>query len=272
MADSPGILFDSLLDLMARLRGDQGCPWDREQTRGSLKPYLIEEAYEVLEAIDGHQRDAILEELGDLLFQVVFHTQIARELDEFTMADLLERLLAKMVRRHPHVFGKRTVTTAQEVLSQWERLKHEERTGGGSRRSVLDGVPRSLPGLLRAKRIQEKAARAGFDWKTAAGAWAKLTEEIQEAEEALAGGDRAKLQDELGDVLFAAVNVSRLRGLDAEECLHQAIEKFRRRFLSMEAAIAGEGKSLWEASLEQMDRFWEEAKQHEGSPGSPEPA
>ena len=148
MADSPGTLFDSLLDVMARLRGEQGCPWDREQTRASLMPYLIEEAYEALEALEGGERDAMMEELGDLLFQVVFHAQVARELGEFTMADLLERLVAKMVRRHPHVFGEAKVSTAREAFSQWERIKHEEATQGGAPRSVLDGVPQSAIAVL----------------------------------------------------------------------------------------------------------------------------
>ncbi|MBI4590807.1 MAG: nucleoside triphosphate pyrophosphohydrolase [Candidatus Rokubacteria bacterium] len=270
MADSPGALFDSLVDLMARLRGDQGCPWDREQTRSSLKPYLIEEAYEVLEALDGGQHDALLEELGDLLFQVVFHAQIARELGEFTMADLLARLVAKMVRRHPHVFGDRKVESAQEALSQWERIKHEEAIRDGARRSVLEGVPRSLPALLRAQRIQEKAARTGFDWKTPEEAWVKVKEEVGEVDEALSQGDIARLQDELGDLLFAVVNVARLLTRDAEGCLQHAVEKFRRRFRFMEAELAAEGKSLSHASPEQMDRAWESAKRREGDPGSPE--
>lgn len=270
MADSPGNLFDSLLDLMTRLRGEQGCPWDREQTRDSLKPCLIEEAYEVLEALDGGQREALIEELGDLLFQVVFHAQIAQEMGEFTMADLLKRLLAKMIRRHPHVFGERTVTTAQEALSQWERIKHEEARPDGARRSVLDGVPRGLPALLRAQRVQGKAGRVGFDWKTPEGAWAKVKEEVQEVEDALTKRDGDKLQDELGDLLFAAVNVARLLSLDAEGCLQEAVEKFRRRFTLMEAEIAAGGESLAETSPEQMDRSWNRAKGRDGDPGSPE--
>ncbi|MBI3625245.1 MAG: nucleoside triphosphate pyrophosphohydrolase [Candidatus Rokubacteria bacterium] len=269
MPDSPGVLFESLLDLMARLRGDRGCPWDREQTRRSLQPYLIEEAYEALEAIEVGQPEAMLEELGDLLFQVVFHAQIARELGEFTMADLLERLLAKMVRRHPHVFGEQKVTSPKEALAQWERIKHEEANGSGVPRSILDGVPRSLPALLRAQRIQEKAARVGFDWKTPEDAWAKAREEVREIDEALAGSEPAKLREELGDLLFATVNVARLLGLDAEGCLQQAVEKFRRRFTLMEAQFAAEGKRLSEMSLEEMDRVWEESKTREGDPGAP---
>jgi len=270
MADSPGALFHSLLDVMIRLRGEQGCPWDREQTRASLKPYLIEEAYEALEALEVGERDAIMEELGDLLFQVVFHVQVSRELGEFTMADLLERLVAKMVRRHPHVFGEAKVSTAREALSQWERIKHEEATQGGASRSVLDGVPQSLPALLRAQRLQEKAARTGFDWKDAAGAWAKVKEEVHEVDEALAGADGAQLQDELGDLLFAVVNVARLHGLDAEGCLRRSADKFRRRFMHMERELAADGKSLAETSPERMDRSWEAAKAREKDPGGSE--
>ncbi len=270
MPDSPGALFDSLLDLMARLRGTQGCPWDREQTRRSLQPYLIEEAYEALEALEIGEREAMLEELGDLLFQVVFHAQIARELGEFTMADLLERLLAKMVRRHPHVFGEGKVASPEEALAQWERIKHAEADGGGGRRSVLDGVPRNLPALLRAQRIQEKAARVGFDWKTALEAWAKVREEVREVEEALGKTEPGKLREELGDLLFAIVNVARLLGLDAEGSLRQAVEKFRRRFTRMEAQLAAEGKSLSGTSLEEMDRSWEDGKKRERDSGPPE--
>ena len=270
MTDSPRALFDSLLDVMTRLRGEQGCPWDREQTRASLKPYLIEEAYEALEALEVGERDAIMEELGDLLFQVVFHVQVARELGEFTMADLLERLIAKMVRRHPHVFGEAKVSTAREALSQWERIKHEEATRGGASRSVLDGVPQSLPALLRAQRLQEKAARTGFDWKDAAGAWAKVKEEVHEVDEALADGDDAQLRDEVGDLLFAVVNVARLLGFDAEGCLRQSADKFRRRFMHMERDLGAEGKSLSETSPERMDRSWEAAKAREKNPGGSE--
>lgn len=272
MANSPGALFESLLDLMARLRGTEGCPWDREQTRSSLKPYLIEEAHEVLEALDKGEPQAMLEELGDLLFQVVFHAQLARELGEFTMADLLERLVAKMVRRHPHVFGEQRVGSAEEALAQWERIKHHEgsQRREDGRRSVLDGVPRSLPALLRARRIQDKAARVGFDWKTPEGAWGKVREEVRELDDAVAEGDREKLQDELGDLLFAVVNVARLLGSDAEGCLHQAVEKFQRRFTRMEADITAEGKSLWETPLEELDHAWEEIKEREGEPDGPE--
>ncbi|MFQ5519796.1 MAG: nucleoside triphosphate pyrophosphohydrolase [Candidatus Methylomirabilia bacterium] len=269
MPDSGGALFDSLLELMARLRGPAGCPWDREQTRESLRPFLLEEAYEVLEALDSGQRDALREELGDLLFQVIFHAQLARELGEFSMTEVLERLVEKMIRRHPHVFGDRTVGSAQEALTQWEAIKHAEITRHGASRSVLDGVPRALPALLRAQRLTSKASRVGFDWRNPEAAWRKVKEELGEVEQALDCGDRARARQELGDLFFSLVNVARLLGLDAEGSLQQAVEKFKSRFIRMEAALAGTGRSLSEASLEELDRIWERVKAAEGGDSEP---
>lgn len=263
MTQSPGSLFERLLEIMARLRGPEGCPWDREQTRTSLKPYLLEEAYEVLEAIEQSDLRAVEEELGDLLFQVVFHAQLARERDEFTMADLLLRLCDKMVSRHPHVFGDASVNTPGEALTQWEAIKQRQSEAAGRRRSVIDGVPRALPSLLRAQRMQSKAARVHFDWPDAAAAWAKVNEEVAEASRALQVGDPRMIQDELGDLLFSVVNVARLSGIDAEEALAQAIEKFRRRFTDMEADLIAQGKSVWRVAQEDMERSWEAAKARE---------
>ena len=257
---------------MARLRGPDGCPWDREQTRTSLKPYLLEEAHEVLEAIEGSDPRAIEEELGDLLFQVVFHAQVARELGEFAMADLLVRLCDKMVIRHPHVFGDASVGTAGEALTQWEVIKQRQAEAAGRQRSVIDGVPRALPSLLRAQRMQSKAARVHFDWPDATAAWAKVNEEVAEAARALVDGDRRRIQDELGDVLFSVVNVARLSGIDAEEALRGAIEKFRRRFTDMEADLIAQGKSVGTAAQEEMERSWEAAKARERAGGAPERA
>ncbi len=268
MADSAGALFESLLSVMARLRGEGGCPWDREQTRDSLKPYLIEEAYEALEAIEQGATDHILEELGDVLFQVVFHCQLAQERDEFSMADLLQRLHDKMVRRHPHVFGDGSVSSAQEALSQWERIKRGEGAGGGGSRSALDGVPPALPALLRAQRLQAKAARVGFDWPDWHGAWAKVREEVSEVDRAAATGDDRHMREELGDLLFALVNAARLLGADAEDCLRQAAEKFTRRFKEVEAAMRAAGRTVEGASLEELDRAWEEAKSLEPGRGT----
>jgi tetrapyrrole methylase family protein/MazG family protein len=269
MADAAGTRFVSLLLLMARLRGEGGCPWDREQTRASLKPYLIEEAYEVLEAIDEGSRDHLVEELGDLLFQVVFHCQLGAETGEFTMEDVIDRLCAKMTRRHPHVFGDRVVADAREALAQWERIKHDEAAGTDRARSVLDGVPSSLPALLRAQRLQAKAARVGFDWKRWEDAWTKVQEEMVEVQEALAAGDDARVADEVGDLLFSMVNVARLRGLDAEECLRQAAEKFTRRFGKVEVEMRAGGRTVTEASVEDLERAWETVKAQE-SPELPE--
>ncbi len=243
MSEPTGVLFDSLLNLMARLRGPGGCPWDREQTRDSLKPFLIEEAYEVLEALEAGNREALLEELGDLLFQVVFHAQLAQELGEFGMRDVLQHLIAKMTRRHPHVFGDRTVSSAREALAQWEAIKHAEGTAQDRLRSVREGVPRSLPALLRAQRLQAKASRGGFDWQSPEAAWTKTQEEADEVNAALARGDHAKVREGLGDLLFSIVNVARLLGIDAEGSLRAATEKFA-----------------------ELDRVWERVKARDGTP------
>ena len=263
MTQSPDVLFDRLLNIMHRLRGPAGCPWDREQTRASLKPYLIEETYEVLEAIEGGAPDALREELGDLLFQVVFHAEIAAERGEFTMADVLAHLGDKMVSRHPHVFGNATVDTPGQALAQWEALKQQEAQARGRTRSVIDGVPRALPALVRAQRIQSKAARVKFDWPDAGAAWTKVEEEVREASAALASGDRERLADELGDVLFSLVNVARLSSLDAEDVLQSAVEKFRRRFTAMERDLGESGRSLAGVSADELERSWEAAKARE---------
>ena len=265
MTQSPDVLFARLLDIMRRLRGPAGCPWDREQTRISLKPYLIEETYEVLEAIETGAPEALREELGDLLFQVVFHAEIAAERREFTMAELLGGLVDKMVSRHPHVFADASVDTPGQALAQWEAIKQREAEARGRRRSVIDGVPRALPALVRAQRIQSKAARVHFDWPDATAAWTKLEEEMREAAAALAGGERARLADELGDVLFSLVNVARLSSLDAEDVLQAAVEKFRRRFTTMEDDLNASGKSVASVSPEELERSWEAAKAQEPS-------
>ena len=263
MIESPGVLFERLLDVMMRLRAPDGCPWDRVQTRTSLKPYLIEEAYEVLEAIESGHSAPLQEELGDLLFQVVFHARLAEEQGEFTTADLLRQLIDKMVRRHPHVFGDASVGTAAEALAQWEAIKQREADERGQRRSILDGVPRALPALVRAQRVQSKAARVNFDWPDARAAWTKVEEEIREASEALASGDAHRIREELGDALFSLVNVARLATLDAEEALHGAIEKFRQRFTDMEAELAARGTSVSAVAPDELERAWNAAKAEE---------
>ncbi len=266
MADSAGVLFEALLSLMGRLRGEGGCPWDREQTRASLKPFLIEESYEALEALGEGRTDHIVEELGDVLFQVVFHCQIAQEQGEFTMADVLQRILQKMTSRHPHVFADAEVADAREALNQWERIKRAEGHGDGSPRSALDGVPKSLPSLLRAQRLQVKAGRVGFDWSTWREAWSKVREEMAETDEAVAAGDASRIRAEIGDLLFSLVNVARLLEIDAEDSLRGAADTFTRRFKEVEAAMRAEGRQVDEASAEDLDREWEAAKSRE-APG-----
>jgi len=260
MTESPGALFDKLLEIMARLRGPDGCPWDREQTRASLRSCLLEEAYEVLEAIESGEPDALREELGDLLFQVVFHARIALERGEFDMADVLRRLNDKMLSRHPHVFGNAAVGSSQEALTQWEAIKREEAARRGEERSVLAGVPRALPSLVRAQRIQSKAARVNFDWPDARAAWEKVEEEMKEMAEAVAAGDRDHVCEELGDVLFSLVNVARHAEIDAEDACQRAIEKFRRRFTDMEADLTARGTSVSAVSRAELERSWERAK------------
>ncbi|OGL17435.1 MAG: nucleoside triphosphate pyrophosphohydrolase [Candidatus Rokubacteria bacterium RIFCSPLOWO2_12_FULL_71_22] len=261
MTESSGVLFEQLLDLIARLRGPNGCPWDRAQTRTSLKPYLIEEAYEVVEAIEGGGGGHLREELGDLLLQVIFHARLGEELGEFRMSDVLRRLIDKMISRHPHVFGDASAATPREVAAQWEALKQREVEG--RRRSVIDGVPRALPSLLRAQRLQAKAAQVHFDWPDARSAWEKVEEEMRETAAALASGDGARVREELGDVLFSLVNVARLSDIDAEDVLQGAIEKFRRRFAEMEADLIARGKTLGEVPPDEFERSWEAAKAHE---------
>ncbi|MDE2485654.1 MAG: nucleoside triphosphate pyrophosphohydrolase [candidate division NC10 bacterium] len=264
MAEVSGEQFDALVRIMERLRGDDGCPWDKEQTRQTLKPFLIEEAYEVVEAIDEGDPKQIMEELGDLLFQVVFHAQVAAERREFTIGEVLAATADKMVRRHPHVFGDGTASTAREVLEQWEALKRQERNAASAVPvSALDGVPRELPGLLRAQRLQDKAARVGFDWPDISGVTAKIEEELSELKEAMRSAAPEAIEQELGDVLFSLVNLARFLNLSAEEALRKSIARFTARFQCMEEALQRDGRRLGEVGLEEMERLWQRAKSHD---------
>ncbi len=251
--------FRDLVDIMARLRSEKGCPWDREQTRQSLKPYLIEESYEVLEAIEAGRPDKIKEELGDLLFQIVFHSQIAKDQGEFDIWDVLAAAKEKMIARHPHVFGEARADNPEEVLRHWEEIKRQER-GNDPKSSLLDGVPRSLPALLRAHRVQTKASRVGFDWSSPEDVLAKAEEELRELKAALRERREFDARMELGDLLFSIVNLARHLSMDPEDALRGTIDKFCARFRHMERALAARGKSLDEVDLEALDRLWEESK------------
>ncbi|WP_410985521.1 nucleoside triphosphate pyrophosphohydrolase [Bacillus cereus] len=253
--------FDVLREIIAELRGPNGCPWDKKQTHQSLKKYLIEEAYEVLEAIDEEDDDHLIEELGDVLLQVMLHAQIGEDEGWFSIDDIIRTLAEKMVRRHPHVFGDIDVENAEEVVSNWEEIKKQEK--GHVKESVLTGIPKSLPQLLRAYEIQKKAGTVGFDWDDVQPMMEKVFEELKEFEQEVAKMDKEKMLGELGDLLFAFVNVARYHKLNPEEALHKTNEKFMSRFIFMEAKVAEMNKEMQELTLEQMDALWEEAKRIE---------
>ncbi len=250
--------FSKLVDIMSALRGEKGCPWDREQTRESLKPFLVEETYEVLEAIDEGNPEKIKEELGDLLFQIIFQCQLARERNEFDINDVLKKISEKMIGRHPHVFGRARYETSEEVLTQWEERKREE---GKGRESILEGIPKEMPSLLRAHRIQARASRVGFDWSRVEDVLKKLDEELGEFRRALENKDQEEIEDELGDVFFVLVNVSRFVGVNPEDALRKTISKFISRFRYIEMKAAEQGRNLSAMSLEEMDALWDEAKE-----------
>ena len=248
-----------LVELMARLRGPDGCPWDRKQTPESLKPFLIEECYEVVDAIEEGDPGKVKEELGDLLFQIVFHARIAEEQGQFTLRDVVAAIHEKMVRRHPHVFGDERLSTAGEVAANWEEIKLKEKSGEG-RRSVLEGVPRELPSLIRAHRLQERAAKVGFDWNHLNEVLPKLDEEIAEFKESLKQEDAGKIEEELGDLFFTLVNLSRFLGVNPEEALRKTISKFIGRFRAIEEHAANAGRTLKDMTLDEMEALWQEAK------------
>ncbi|HSB70213.1 MAG TPA: nucleoside triphosphate pyrophosphohydrolase [Candidatus Methylomirabilis sp.] len=262
MAESPGELFTDLVEIMARLRGENGCPWDREQTSVSIKPYLVEETYEVLEAIDEQAPAKLREELGDLMLQIVFHARMAEEAGTFTIAEVLKAINDKLVRRHPHVFGDLKAETAQEVLFNWEQIKQAERQKAQGQASLLDGVPRELPALLRAHRLQEKASRVGFDWAEAREVLQKVDEELAELRSAMNGQAIDRVEAELGDLLFSLVNLSRFLAVNPEEALRKTIARFIDRFRYIEEELFRRGRSLRQATLQEMDALWAEAKTH----------
>jgi tetrapyrrole methylase family protein/MazG family protein len=253
--------FARLTQIMARLRGPGGCPWDAEQTHESLKRYLLEECYEVLEAIDSGDDKHLAEELGDLMLQPVFHAAIAQERGSFTISDVLAAICDKLERRHPHVFGDLEIHTSDEQVANWELIKQGEKKA--ERTSAISGVPPHLPALLKAQKVTEKAARVGFDWPDVDGVFAKVLEELKEFEETMAAGDQERMEAELGDLLFAIVNLGRFLRLDPEEALRKTIDRFGRRFRHVEESLHRAGKTLQESTLEEMDVFWNEAKRQE---------
>jgi tetrapyrrole methylase family protein/MazG family protein len=249
--------FQELLKIMEALRSEKGCPWDKEQTRESLKPFIVEEAYELIEAIDESDPEKIKEELGDLLFQIVFQCQIAKENNEFKVSDVIEKISKKMIARHPHVFGKADYKTADEVLLHWEEQKKLE---GKMRESILEGIPKTLPSLLRAHRLQKRAAGVGFDWEKVEDVLKKLDEELKEFKEALKTKKQDEIEDELGDIFFMLVNISRFIGVNPEDALRKTISKFIHRFRYIEMNAAEQGKKLSDMTLNEMDSLWDESK------------
>jgi MazG family protein len=263
-----GQWFERLVALQARLRAPDGCPWDREQTHETLRTYLIEEAYEVLEAMKSGDDAKFANEMGDLLLQVVFHSQIAAEQRRFTVADVIREVYEKMVRRHPHVFGEQRARDAAEVLRNWEQIKAQERGNEAAKKeetkkSLLDGVPRSLPATMEGLQLTRKAFRAGFDWDSAEGIFEKIREECAELRHASEKKDAARVEEEMGDLLFAAVNLARFLQVDPEIALKNANAKFARRFREMERLSADNGRAFVEIPRADKEKLWEAAKHGE---------
>ena len=256
-SDATGDLLLELMGVVDRLRSEQGCPWDRQQTAQSLLPYLLEETYEVMESVTADDTGALKEELGDLLLHVVFQASLAAEAGRFSLGDSIRSVIHKLIRRHPHVFGDQTAANTAVVRQRWEAAKQQEK----GRTSILDGVPRALPALNRARRLQEKASSVGFDWQQVDDVWAKVAEEIAELKEACSARDAAAMQEELGDVLFSVVNLGRFLHLSGEDALRQTIGKFEQRFRGIEKELARRGRRIEDATLEEMDGIWNRLRQ-----------
>ena len=246
-----------LKDIASDLRAENGCAWDRKQTFSSLKPYLIEEAYEVYDAIDNNDPEHLKEELGDLLYQIYAHSQIASEMDLFDIDDVADGIVSKLIRRHPHVFGDENITDPEKVKERWEVIKKTEKSG---RESILDGIPSHLPALVKAHRVQEKISHVGFDWEKPEDAAAKIDEELAEFREAMASGVKEKITEEAGDVLFSIVNVMRLAGIDSEDALRKTIDKFINRFKYLEKQSEKNGRSIKKMNIDEMEELWQQAK------------
>ena len=251
--------FARLVEIMARLRSPEGCPWDREQTFDTIKPYLLEETYEVMDAIDARDWDGVADELGDLLLQVVFFSQMAQEAGRFDVSHALEAINSKLIRRHPHVFGEGEAKTAEDVARKWDEIKATEKV---KPKGLLAGVPRSLPALMEARQISGRAAGAGFDWSNVDQVLEKLREELSELDGARKTGSQEALQDEIGDLLFVIVNIARFLKVDPEQALRGTNSKFRRRFAFVEKGLEAQGKSPKDSTIEEMESLWQEAKRN----------
>jgi MazG family protein len=267
--------FTRLVDIVATLRSPNGCPWDREQTVDSLKPFVLEETYEVLEAIDRHDHASLCEELGDFLFEAVFVAQLESEGGHFTVADALTSISDKLVRRHPHVFarddGEPPITSARDVVARWEQIKTQERGGAAARKTLLGGVPAALPALLRAYQIGLRANSVGFDWSRPRDVVDKIEEEVDELREVVASGaaaDHVRAEEEMGDLLFSIANLSRQLGIEPETALRKANDKFTRRFETMERAIEHSGRTMGQMNIEELEREWQRAKTEPPRPPS----
>jgi MazG family protein len=257
--------FEGLVAIMDRLRGPDGCPWDREQTWKSLRRFLLEECYEVADALDRADPDELREELGDLLFQIVFLSRLAKEEGQFTADDVVRGIAEKMIRRHPHVFGEDRAETSDEVLRRWEEIKRRERKAGSEgegegHRSILDGIPRALPAMMKAQQMGARAARVGFDWNREIDILEKIDEELEELRSAVASSDRSQVEEELGDFLFATVMLARRLQIDPEAALERTNLKFRERFGKIEDELSRRGVAVETAGLELMDQLWDETK------------
>ena len=256
--------FKKITKIVDTLMSENGCPWDKIQTRESLKPYLVEEVYETLEALDSNDPEQIKDELGDLLYQILFHAKISENRGEFNIQDVVECISKKMVRRHPHVFKEGTLETPEQVVTQWEEIKKQEKIST-LRKSALDGVPKHLPGLLRAQKLQKKAAKHGFDWDKIDDVFDKLDEEVTEFKEAVLSGKEIDMTAELGDIIFVLVNIAKFKNIDAEEAVRATNNKFIKRFQHIEAEVAKSGKTLKETTLEELEQHWQDAKDNKPS-------
>lgn len=269
MDGTTGSKFEKLVEIMAKLRGPDGCPWDKQQDFDSLKPMLVEEVYEVLEAVENNDSDGLSEELGDLLLHVVFHAQLGKETGQFDIDTVIGKISDKLVRRHPHVFGSETASTPEEVIKNWEAIKAQEKAEKlknrtPEQRGLLEGIPSKLPALHEAHQISARAARVGFDWPDVNGIFDKLQEEVRELQEVISSSGsedkRDRLEDEIGDMLFVIVNIARYLKIDSESALKRANRKFKSRFQYMEKELAGQGKTLDQTSLDEMEALWQKAK------------